>query len=151
VRTGIRQPGPSDHGRRQFGAVADQGGGRLGGGRAQAQAAVQPDAAAQDQAARRRGRPQSTAVAGAKVAGQGVAAAAAQRAAAQLLAAGGDGREEQEQLGAEPGRHAGVGRAQAGQPDDRQAQGAAQTAAEAQNEGWPAVRGRGRGRHRSLM
>lgn len=168
MRTGVRQPGPADHGRRQFGTVADQGGGRLGGGRgAQAQTAVQSDATAQDEAARRRrtprrsqiqrgrlaGRAQST-VAGAQVAGQGNAAvagvrpaAAAQRAAAQLLATGGDGREEQEQLGAEPGRHAGVGRAQAGQPDERQAQGAAQTAAEAQNEGRPVVRGRRRGRY----
>jgi len=170
VRTGVRQPGPADHGRRQFGAVADQGGCRLGGGRgAQAQAAVQSDVTAQDQAARRwtprrsqiprgrrAGRAQST-VAGAQVAGQGNAAvagvrpaAAAQRAASKLLATGGDGREEQEQLGAEPGRHAGVGRAQAGQPDERQAQGAAQTAAEAQNEGRPVVRGRRRGRYRSL-
>jgi len=133
VRTRVRQPGPADHGRRQFGAVADQSGGRLG-GRAQAQAAVQPDAAAQDQAARRRRwtpsqirrrrrarRSQST-VAGTQIAGQDVAVAvirpaAAQRAAAELLAAGGDECEEPEQLGAEPSRHARDGRAQAGQPD----------------------------------
>lgn len=163
MRTGVRQPRPADHGRRQFGAVADQGRGRLG-GRSQAQAAVQPDAAAQDQAARRRrrtpsqihrrGRPQST-VAGAQIAGQDVAvagfrSAAAQRTAAELLATGGDGREEQEQLGAKPGRHARVGRPQAGQSDERQAKGAAQTAAKAQNEGRPVVRRRRRGRHRSL-
>lgn len=141
MRAGLRQPGPADHGRRQFGAVPDQGGGRLG-RRAQAQTAVQPDASAQDQAARgrkpcqiqrrrRRGHPPDT-VARAQITGQGVAGvghtaaiagfrAPAQRATAQLLAAGGDGREEQEQLGAEPSWHARVGCAQAGQPDERQA------------------------------
>jgi len=158
MRTGLRQPGPANHSRRQFGAIADQGGRRLG-GRAQAQAAVQPNAAAQDQVARwrrrtpsqihrrrRAGRPQST-VASAQITGQDIAVAGfrpttAQRAATELLATGGDGRKEPEQLGAKPGRNARVGRPQAGQPDERQAKGTAQTAAEAQNEGRPVVRRR---------
>lgn len=172
VRAGLRQPGPAHHGRRQLGAVADQGGGRLAGPRAPAHAAVQSDAAAQDQAVPRgfgprsrgpsqaqqrgRGRP-GGAVARAQVAvrqertGRAAVGRLAQRAAAQLLAAGGDGHAEQEQLGAEPRGHPGVGRAQAGQPDERQAQGAAQAAAKAPDQGRPVVRRRGRGRHRSVM
>lgn len=172
MRAGLRQSGPAHHGRRQLSAVADQGSGRLAEPHAPAHAAVQPDAAAQDQAVPRgpepesrgpsqvqqRGNGQQGAVARAQVAagkeriaGRAAGCRRAQRAAAQLLATGGYGHAEQEQLGTEPRGHSRIGRAQASQPDERQAQSAAQAAPKAQDQRRPVVRRRGRGRHRSLM
>jgi len=103
VRTGLRQSRAAHHSRRQFGAVANQSGGRLGG--AQAYATVQSDSAAQNQIVRRRApqvqqprhcRSGSNAVARENDIPHG----RPQRATPELLAPGGNGHEKPQQLGA---------------------------------------------------
>lgn len=113
MRAGLRQLGPAHHGRRQLCAVADRGGaGRRdqGGATTQARPAVQSDAAAPGQVAapgRRRWDARSaTATVGVASVSGPARFGGAQRVAPELLAAGGDGRAQPEQLGAQPGGHA---------------------------------------------